>query len=378
ALVNLGAVYQEAGELSPALNTLRAAVELDPGNPQAWNNIGRALHSAGRLAEAVAAFDRAIAVQPEMADAHFNRSLSLLLAGDWEHGWQEYAWRWRSSGFPTPWRDFAQPVWNREPLDGRTILVHAEQGLGDTIQFVRYLALLAAQGARVILECPPELARLLAGVPKVEAVIPHGEPLPPFDFHAPLMSLPAFFGTRPESIPANVPYLAAPPELAGAWREQLRHLPRPVFGLAWAGNPRNTIDRARSMSASGLAPLARLSGVNWISLQKGPAASQLGALGEGMPALNLAPSLQDFADTAAAITHLDGVVCVDTAVAHLTGALGKPLFLLLPAVPDWRWLLSGETTPWYPSARLFRQETQGDWSGPLARLIAQLSSTQPI
>jgi tetratricopeptide (TPR) repeat protein len=367
ALVNLGAVLQEQGRHDEAIGSLSEALRLDARNPQALNNIGLALHASGHFAHALASFDAAVALQPDFGNGHWNRSLTLLLTGDFERGWDDYEWRWRSSDFPTPLRQFTQPAWTGEPLHGRTILVHAEQGLGDTIQFARYLGLVADRGGRIVLECPPELATLLADVEGVEQLVSYGQALPDFDVHSPLLSLPYVFKTRLDSIP--------PADLRlrkGRVPPRLRMAPRPRVGLVWAGSPRNKIDRRRSMALQDLAPLSRLTGATLVSLQKGAAAAQLAAPPQGLDVLDVAPELSDFADTAAAVAELDVVVSVDTAVAHLAGALRAPVCLLLPAVPDWRWQLVGERTPWYSTMTLFRQSLAGDWDGVLGRLVAHL------
>ena len=369
AYVNLGAVLQEQGQHQQAMACLARALELDPKNPQVFNNLGLALHASGRLPDALASFDCALALDPQFGNAHWNRSLTLLLSGDLEHGWEEYEWRWQSSDFPSPRRDFAQPAWTGEPLDGRTILIHAEQGLGDTIQFARYLLLVAQRGGRVVFECPADLVRLLQGIDGLAEIVPQSGPLPAFDVQAPLLSLPHIFETRPDSIPAAGLKL----NLAARYVERLRDCPRPLVGLIWAGSPHNKIDRRRSMGLRDMAPLTRLTGLTFVALQKGAAGQQAAEPPAGMRLLDLGPELDDFTDTAAVLSQLDAVVSVDTAAAHLAGALGRPVCLLLPAVPDWRWLLGSETTPWYPTMRLFRQRRAGDWSEVLERLVAHLS-----
>jgi hypothetical protein len=254
-------------------------------------------------------------------------------------------------------------------------LLHSEQGFGDTIQFIRYAPLLARQGARVVVECQPELRSLLRGVEGVQHLLAQGEPLPPFDLHAPLLSLPLAFGTRLGSIPAQVPYLKADPALAEAWRGKVAGDGRRLkIGLAWAGSPARKGDRQRSVSLSALAPLAAVKGADFYSLQKGPAAEQAKNPPPEMRLMDLTAELKDFADTAALIASLDLVISVDTAVAHLAGAMARPVWTLLEFVPAWRWLLDREDSPWYPTMRLFRQPSRGDWGSVVRRVAEALAA----
>jgi hypothetical protein len=272
-------------------------------------------------------------------------------------------------------RDFAQPQWRgEEDLRGRTILVHAEQGLGDTIQFARYVPLLAQAGATVILEAPPALCSLLARLPGVAGIMRRGEPLPGFDLHCPLLSLPLAFGTDAGSIPSAVPYLSAAPEQIARWRERLPvSTTRRTIGLAWSGSAANPNDRRRSIPLADLAPLiAAAAGSRLVSLQKDMRSADAATLTTWPAIVPLGERLRDFDDTAALISCLDLVVTVDTAVAHVAGALGKPVFIMLPFAPDWRWLAEGDDTPWYPTARLFRQTQRGQWGDVVQRVAAAL------
>ncbi len=271
-------------------------------------------------------------------------------------------------------RDFAQPQWRGEDIAGKTILLHAEQGFGDTIQFVRYAPLVAAKGASVILEAPDSLMPLLDGFNGVTTMIAHGQALPPFDLHCPLMSLPLAFGTTLATIPENGPYLRAPAERLEKWRTRLGALSGKRVGLVWSGKPAHKNDRNRSIALSRLAPLLAVAGVNFVSLQQDYRDADRAELANYPQLVRLDRELADFADTAAAVAALDLVITVDTAVAHLAGAMGKPVWILLSHVLDWRWLLERSDSPWYPSARLYRQAAIGDWDGVIARLAQDLAA----
>lgn len=357
-----------------ALADCDRAISLKPDYSYAWVNRGNALQDLGRYDDAIASFDRAIALDPELADAHWNKALMHLTLGTFEAGWSGYEWRWRRQSGPER-RDFAQPVWRGEPLEGKTILLHAEQGFGDTIQFVRYVPLVAARGGRVVVEVPDSLKPLVASMSgAVVAVVGRSESLPPFDVHCPLMSLPLAFGTTLATIPAAVPYLRAPPERLEIWRTRLPPQPGLRVGLVWSGKPTHRNDHNRSLAFERLAPVFAVEGVRFVSLQREYRAADLPAL-DACPAVQrLDEAFSEFADTAAAVEQLDLVISVDTAVAHLAGALGKRVWILLPAVPDWRWLLAREDSPWYPTARLFRQPQLGDWDSVIARLGEELSA----
>jgi tetratricopeptide (TPR) repeat protein len=377
---NLGSALRAGGRLLEAEAALARAIERRPSYASALANLGLVRQERARYAEALELYDRAIAADPTHAAAHGNRAMLLLLLGRLREGFAEYEWRWRMPGFATPRRAFPQPMWDGAHLGERTIFVHAEQGLGSAIQFVRYAGLLARQGSRVIVECRRPLYRLfahsLAQRDGMVEVITKGETSPPFDCHAPLMSLPHLLGTTIETIPATAPYLSAPPADVSAWRERLASAPRPRVGLVWAGNPKHENDHNRSMPARLLAPLITSAGVSFFSLQVPAAPADFAALPPGRVS-DLAPALADFADTAGVVENLDLVVSVDTAVAHLAGALGKPVWLLLPYVPEWRWLLDRDDSPWYPTMRLFRQQSAGDWTGVVERLKMALQSWQP-
>jgi tetratricopeptide (TPR) repeat protein len=395
---NLGSALRAQGRLDAAEAAYGEALTHAPDYVGAICNLGRVLHEQARYEDALRQFDRALAIDPDHAESHANRAILLLLLGRFAEGWQEYEWRWRVKGFAATGSartapDLGRPAWDGSDLAGRTLLVHAEQGLGSAIQFVRYIPLLAARGGRVILECPRPLARLFAsiatttpttdpggtdpgtapGASSVDLVI-KGEAFPPFDVQAPLMSLPRIFATGPDAIPAKIPYLGVDPALSEHWGRRLAASPRPRVGLVWAGNPRHENDANRSMPVPALAPVLRRAGIALFSLQVGASAADRAWLGRQIqgktPVRDLAPDLRDFADTAAVLGHLDLVISVDTAVAHLAGALGRPVWLLLPFVAEWRWMLEREDSPWYPTMRLFRQAAPGDWAELMARVAA--------
>jgi hypothetical protein len=285
-------------------------------------------------------------------------------------GWSEYEWRWKNPGFESK-PSFAQPVWDGSNHAG-TVLLTAEQGFGDTIQFIRYAPLVAARCRRVLLQCHRELVPLLDGAPGLAGVISRGQALPDFDVHCTLMTLPRLFATTLDTIPARVPYLNAEPARVAAWGAKLGETRRFKVGLAWAGSEAHKNDQHRSMLLSVFAPLSAIPGTLFVSLQKGPAALQIQSPPDGMELIDPTADLHDFADTAALIANLDLVISVDTAMVHLAGALAKPVWTLLPLVPDWRWLLNRSDSPWYPTMRLFRQPALGDWSAVMQRVAADL------
>lgn len=370
---NLGAILAAQGEFAAAIACHRRALALQPALVAAHNNLGNALRDSGRLDEAVASFQQALRYQPDHAAAHVGLALTYLLQGDLLRGFAEFEWRWRWPEYTPVPLTFAEPQWDGGDLAGRTILLHAEQGFGDTLQFVRYVPRLAARGGRVVLAAQPALAPLLARLPGVIRLLGEEELVPPFDVHAPLLSLPHLFGTTLATVPAEVPYLTADPARQAAWAARLRGDGRPRVGLVWAGNPGHKKDRWRSLPLAALAPLAGVDGVTFYSLQKGPAATQAGSPPPGLALRDLSPELTDFGETAAAAANLDLIITVDTAVAHLAGALGRPVWLLLSAAPDWRWQRTGERSPWYPTMRLFRQEELGVWAPVVARVAAALA-----
>jgi tetratricopeptide (TPR) repeat protein len=367
---NIGTAFYAAYQLDAAEDSYRRAITLDPTLSLAHNNLGVLLRDTGRVADSIQALRRAIALAPDDPEPHHNLAMSLLLAGQLDEGWTEYEWRWGTRAQKAARRYFAQPPWQGENLAGGTVLLHAEQGLGDTVQFCRYVPL-AAQHARVVLEVQRPLVRLLSGLPGVAAVVAQGDALPPFDAQLPLMSLPLAFGTRLDTIPASVPYLQPAQKAVAAWRERLRDPDQLSVGLAWAGAARAhdvrlaRVNRRRSLRLTDLLPLADVPGVTFVSLQKDDPGNQAAAHGAAFALRNDTAELHDFADTAALVAALDLVITVDTAVAHLAGALGRPVWMLNRFDTCWRWLEGRDDSPWYPTLRQFRQAQPGDWTVPL-------------
>ena len=372
---NLGNLLMQQGRLDEAATCYRRALDLNPNFPGALNNLGNALKAQKKLDEAITCYRKAIDLNPNYSDAHYHLALALLANGDMAAGWEEHEWRWKTPQLIKARRDFTHPLWRGEAAEGRTLLIHAEQGFGDTLQFCRYVPLAAAKGLRVILEVPQPLARLLRSLPGVDRLVTCGETLPQFDLHCPMLSMPLALGTTITTIPSDVPYLYADPAQVAAWQTRLAALekPGPRIGLVWAGNPRNqllllaAVDRRRSIAPDLLAPLFALPGLQFFSLQKdGPAPPEHFAL------MDFMGEMEDFADTAALIANLDLVISVDTSVAHLAGALGKPVWLLDRFDACWRWLVGRHDSPWYPGLRLFRQPQPGDWTSVLAEVASEL------
>jgi tetratricopeptide (TPR) repeat protein len=389
---NLGEAVKRLDRLDEALVCFQRALQINPHFAAAHNNVGDALQRLGRVDEALPFFDRAIQLNPEFGLAHWNRALAWLLLGDFHRGWPEYEWRWTQPRFVP--RGFPQPLWDGSALDGKAILLHAEQGLGDSLQFIRYVPLVKERGGRVIVECQAELCRLFARLAGADQVLAHGSTLPAFDLHAPLGSLPGIFWAALAGIPSAVPYLRADPALAEHWRRELRQSPNSevkksisgighrasdlLVGIAWQGNPAYGYDRQRSVPVTAFAPLADVEGIQFISLQKGPGADQLSGLAERFSVHDLGSRLDEaagpFMDTAAIVENLDLVISSDTAVPHLAGALGVPVWVALSAVPDWRWLLEREDSSWYPTMRLFRQTRSGCWDDVFTRMAEEVKS----
>ncbi len=370
---NLGNVLRVAGRLDEAVDAYAQAAAAAPDSPDIRSNLGVALQEAGRFDEALAAFEAAIALDGENAEAHRHRGMLLLLLGRFEEGWAETEWRWRTKTFRPQIRDFGRPKWDGFPLAGRTVLIYAEQGLGDTLQFVRYLPLVAARGARVVFECQPPLKTLLADA--ADTVVGRAEDLPDFEVHAPLMSLPYLFGTDAASIPFDGPYVEADPARRAVWKNRLGDGFK--VGLCWRGNPNHPYDHGRSVALERLRPVLEVPGARLVSLQLDATPEEIAgrdlvdAIGDFDPALDL------FAEDAAVLANLDLVISVDTSIAHLAGAMGLPTWLMLPATPDWRWRLDRDVTPWYPSMRLFRQVRPGDWDGVAKDLARALEEVRP-
>jgi hypothetical protein len=368
-------VLKQGGRLEEAESSYHRVLELAPEYVNAHNNLGHALYEQGRYDEAGACFRRALELNPNHAEAHGNLSHLLLLKGDFEPGWREYEWRWKSRDLRP--REFEQPRWDGGPLAGKTILLHAEQGLGDTIQFVRYATVVKSMGAEVLMECPLPLKSLLTSCSGIDRLIGFGEALPAFDVHAPLLSLPGIFKTTLETIPAKVSYLGADQSLVDSWRVKLAGVRGFRIGINWRGRVGVGSFVLRDVPLSCFAGLADLPGVRLISLQQGPGRQELEGADERVPIMDLGANIDQehgaFMDTAAIMSNLDLVITSDTSIPHLAGALGVPVWLALPFVPDWRWQLMREDSPWYPTMRLFRQKRARDWEWVFEEMMAVLA-----
>jgi tetratricopeptide (TPR) repeat protein len=375
AHVNRGVALVAQGKFDEAIASLNHGVELTPDSADAHTSLGAALCSQHRFDEALAHYDRALQLDPGHAEAAWNRALVWLQHGDYERGWPAYESRWRCKKV-TPLPAYTQPRWDGSPLDGRTILLYGEQGLGDTLQFARYAPMLRARGGRVILQCQNALLPLLTRTPGIDGLVGWGATPPPFDVWTPLMSLPFLFGTTLQTVPAEVPYIFPDPDLVAHWARQLSPVRGFRIGIGWQGSPRNAWDRHRSCSLEQFEPLARIPGVHLISLQKGLGSEQLRALGGRFPVLNLGELFDEasgpFMDSAAIVANLDLVICVCTSLIHLAGAMKRPSWIVLNFSSDWRWVLGREDSPWYPTVRLFRQTNSGDWAGVFRRMATEL------
>jgi hypothetical protein len=332
----------------------------------------------GRHAEAVDSYQRALSLRPDHADGHWNESLARLALGDFAEGWKKFEWRWRTSDCKRPGLRFPMPLWvGDQPIDGKSILLYSEQGLGDTIQFVRYVPLVAERGAKVVLAVHSELKHLLAGAASTATVFGENERLPAVDLQCPLFSLPLAFGTTIETIPANVPYIKPDDTLVAQWARRLPQTTLLRVGLIWCGNPAYKHDHRRSLTLTKIAPLLGTPNIVFYSLNPGIRDGDVVALGKHPNVLHLGSQFRDFSDTAAVISLVDLVVTTDTAVAHLAGAMGKPVWIMLAYSPDWRWALDRDRSSWYPTARLFRQATAGDWASVLNQVQRELVALRP-
>ena len=369
---HLGLVLAEQYRLDEAITCYDRALQIEPNHVRAQFAKGVALCEQGRPAEAVTCYERALRLKPDMPDAHWGRGLALLLLGDLKQGWPEYEFRWQCKPFSP--RPFPKPLWDGSPLAGKTILIHAEQGLGDTMQFIRLMPQVKARGGRIVFECQETLIPLLSRSLPIDEFFPQNTPPPPFDVQAPLLSLPRILDITLANIPAEVPYLSPDPELVERWRSELSSNPSFKIGIAWNGNPLVRSNRIRSIPLTDFAPLARLEGVRLYSLQKGPGFEQLAETAGRFPIADLGSRLETYSDTAALLMSLDLVVSMDTSLAHCAGALGRPVWVALSSTPEWRWLLQREDSPWYPTLRLFRQTRPGDWAEVFARIVTELKS----
>jgi Flp pilus assembly protein TadD len=372
---NLGLAFADQGRWGEAEAAYQRSLELRAGYVEALNNLASAYGEQDRCAEAEACYEIALWHQPDCVSAHWNRALCWLQAGEFEKGWAEYEWRWRRK--QTPERRLPGVRWRGEAVEGKTILVHTEQGLGDTLQFVRYAAVLKGRGARVILECPGFLIPLLKGTPGIDEFVAEGMGRPGYDFYCPLLSLPGLVGTTVATIPAEMPYLFVDPGLVAA--KKLNHRDTEaqrtlMVGVAWQGNPHHPWDHHRSFALRMLAPIAALEGVRLVSLQKGPGSEQVAGCGFRVEEVGVGveATVEGFVETAAVMKNLDLVISADTATAHLAGGLGVPVWVALSRKADWRWMHRRGDSPWYPTMRLWRQERLDEWEPVFERMAGGL------
>jgi len=365
-------VLDYLGRFDEAEASVRTALRLEPEHAFAHFNLGNILCNLGRASEAEASYRTALRLRPDSPVWRASLGLALLLAGKFEEGWREFEWRWRTKDRVRVGPRFPFRSWNGEVIGGRVIRLFANEGLGDALQFCRYVPQVASLGGRVVLAVQPALVRLLSRLPGASEIVATGGRPPSFDLRCALMSLPHAVGTTLETIPATTPYLTADPVDVAHWRERLAGFAGLLVGLCWAGGRSKyviqiAVDRRRSITLDALAPLGEVSGVQFISLQKGPPAAEAARPPRGMTLHDFAEDLHDFADTAALIENLDLVISVDTAVAHLAGALGKPVWVLNRFDTCFRWPRNRDDSPWYRSARQFRQPTPGDWPSVISR-----------
>ena len=381
AYANLSGAYMLMNRADEAIAAFEKAIELDPSHAaltgeQAYCNIGMMYHATGRYAEAISAYEAALALRPDFAEAHMHLAFSLLVGGDFARGWEAYVWIWRRPATRSSYTylDCAK-LWNGEPFAGRQLLITREQGFGAAIQMARYLPAVKARGGRVVLEVSPALRLLFEGLPGVDELRTVDDVSlrrNDVDLFVPIMGLPRALGTNIGAIPAPIPYLRAPDERVERWRPRLDS-PAPLrVGIVWAGNPKHPNDQDRSCGLEDFAALGALEGIAWFGLQKGRHEERPSC---GPLTLDpLGAEIRDFADTAAILTHLDLVIAVDTSIVHLAGAMGKPVWTLLPFSPDWRWMIERGDSPWYPTMRLFRQPRVGDWASVVAEVARELGA----
>lgn len=371
-LNNRGVCYFDLDLFEDAIQSYKLATALEPRYVEAHNNLGNALVKLFKHEEGLKSYDQALSLDSGYVEAYWNKALALLQLGRFTEGWVLHESRWAKPSFQPIVRHFPQPIWDGSfSIAGKTLLLHAEQGLGDTLQFVRYVELVLSLGARVVLEVQAPLVPLFNELFAVEALVKQGDPLPPFECHCPFMSLPLAFQTTLSSIPSAIPFIKSSPEKEHLWAEKLGPTSQLRVGLVWSGDPRHQNDKHRSI------PLAELMaalppGFEYLSLQSEIRDSDSQALKDNDQLVHFGSELKDFSDTAALCSQMDVVVCVDTSVAHLSGAMGKPTFLLLPYNPDWRWLLERTDSPWYPTMKLFRQAQLGSWQSALENVSADL------
>jgi Flp pilus assembly protein TadD len=363
---NLGEALRDLDRCEEAIASYQRALRLKPAYPEALNNMGGEYGRLAKMNECIQCLRQCIALKPNDPDAHWNLSVALLLIGQWGEGWNEFEWRLRRP--ESPGKSFPKPLWAGQPLAGRTILLWSEQGFGDMLQFFRYVAVVKQLGARVILWMPRPLIPLLAAQNVADVIVDGEAVLPPFDYHLALMSVPRVVRTTVQTVPGQCAYIRPSAERSAHWAGRLKQTPTRKIGIAWAGRPEHPNDRRRSIPANLLRPLGEVKDVTFVTVQ--PRLVNVPPP-EGLPLLDYGLELTDFADTAGLISQLDLLISVDTSVAHLAGAMGKPVWLLLPFSPDWRWLMVRTDTPWYPSMRLFRQRRLGEWGEVVSRISAE-------
>ena len=371
ALFGLGVALGAVDRTKEAIDCYRKVLQIAPDHVYALNNLGLLLKEQGEIEQAMDTYRKAIEISPDLAGPHWNLSHVLLLAGNLQVGWKEFEWRLRKVDWQTAnLRPCKVPLWHGESLAGKSLFIHDEQGLGDTIQFVRYLPMVKALGGNTIFETQEALIGLFKDFPGIDRLISQSADgvLPTdMDFYVPLLSLPAIFNTTLDTIPNTVPYLHADADKTRYWRERLKG-PEFKVGIVWAGGPKLRNDLNRSCRLSQFEPLAKIIGVRVNGIQKGKAAEQVDDLRAGVEMVNYGPDLEDFTDTMGLIENLDLIISVDTAVAHLAGAMGKPVWILIPFSPDWRWFLKRSDTSWYPSMKIYRQKNKGDWASVFDRV----------
>jgi tetratricopeptide (TPR) repeat protein len=370
AASNLGNALTDLGQLDDAIAAFHQAIALKPAYFEAYSNLGVALQAKGRLDEAIAVCRKAVALNPDFTQGHYNLASALLMRGDFAEGWREYEWRWKLPDFKPPWRGIALPPWEGENLQGKTILVYTEQGLGDGFLAARFVPELASRGGKIVVVCHKSQIGLMRNLRGVADAMAWDHALPEADFFVPMISLPRVLGTARATIPAEVPYLHVDPVAVESWRQRLTEYPGFKIGLVWRGNPKP--DPLRSCPLAGLAGLGSVPGTQFFSLQVGEGAVEAKTPPTGLNLIDFSADFVDFVETAACIVNLDLVITIDTAVAHLAGALGRPMWTMLPVSPDWRWMRDREDSPWYPTMRLFRQTARNDWSDVVARVEAEL------
>ena len=372
---NICEVYRTLGRLDDALAAAQRARELSPHDPLCLHNLAVIRYERLELAESIAAADAALAMNAQLPGAHFARAEALLLRGDWAEGWEEYEWRFRIAGVQPLMPPSDRPQWDGTPFDDAPLLLVADQGFGDIIQFCRYIPWVQARCPDIVIACPPEVVSLMRQVCPGARIAGAWEKVGAFRAYAALSGLPRLHGTRPDTVPAPVPYLHADPARVAQWRDRLSGLLPAGFrriGIVWAGRPTHNNDRRRSTTLGSFAPIAAVPNVALVSLQKGPSADQAGGYFGRAPLVNIGAEIGDYDDTMALLGSLDQIITVDTSVGHLSAALGRPTWILLAHAPDWRWLMEREDTPWYPTVRLFRQRTAGDWPEVMRRVASAL------